>query len=391
MDGAHQDSAGGATALTALLQALATNAQRPLESSRAMPPRAFCDPDFLALERDAVLAPEWHCVGRHDELVEPGDYVTHQIAEEPVFVIRGTAGQLRAFSNICRHRLAQLLEGRGHVARIVCPYHAWNYDLAGRLKSAPFMPDSFDPTSVCLPGNRPGDLARLGLRQSGPGGPAPGPATGRPGAPHRQLPHGGIPPGLPGRRGLADQLEMPDRELHRDLSPIPRAQQNRRSGGADSPDPPRRGRRHGLHLFLPGARGERVLRVRRPHVSGQRQPDGRGTQPASAFLRFPDAPGGALAERAFWLSLQPLDSERVKVSWGADAFPGTFTEDETGRARAEQFRRSLEAINEEDKGIIAGVRRNAGSRFATSGPLAPKERSLWDFQRYLARRLGLMS
>ncbi|WP_042259294.1 aromatic ring-hydroxylating oxygenase subunit alpha [Paraburkholderia heleia] len=123
----------------ALLGALRANCGRPFEDARAMPPGVYTSEAFLALEQRDVFRNEWLCVGRVSELAKPGDYLTTQIDDQPVAVLRDADGALRAFSNVCLHRMSVLLEGSGNVRRIVCPYHAWNYTLDGALAGAPLM------------------------------------------------------------------------------------------------------------------------------------------------------------------------------------------------------------------------------------------------------------
>ncbi|MEX3934393.1 SRPBCC family protein [Paraburkholderia phymatum] len=118
---------------------LRENCERPFEDAHAMPPAVYTSEAFLALERGGVFRSEWLCMGRTSALANNGDYLTGTIDDQPVFVLRDANGELRAFSNVCLHRMSVLLEGRGNVRRIVCPYHAWNYTLAGALAGAPLM------------------------------------------------------------------------------------------------------------------------------------------------------------------------------------------------------------------------------------------------------------
>ena len=76
---------------------------------------------------------EWHYIGHVSTLTTPGDYVTMQLADENIFVIRDDDDQLRGFYNVCRHRAHQLVSGNGRVKDIVCPYHAWRYNKSGEL------------------------------------------------------------------------------------------------------------------------------------------------------------------------------------------------------------------------------------------------------------------
>ena len=74
-------------------------------------------------------------VGFSAQLRKPGDFVTHDETGQPILVVRGTDGKLRAFLNVCRHRSASVeTKPCGSNKRaFVCPYHGWSYDLTGRL------------------------------------------------------------------------------------------------------------------------------------------------------------------------------------------------------------------------------------------------------------------
>ncbi|MDJ0824973.1 MAG: Rieske 2Fe-2S domain-containing protein [Rhodobacter sp.] len=135
------------------IAALVANAALPFETARAMPKSVYTSPDFLQAELDGIFAKEWFCAGRSDGLASPGDYLTLDLAGRPIAVIRGRDGKLRAMSNVCLHRMSTLLEGTGTTTSIVCPYHAWTYDLDGRLRGAPAMAQNmaFDRAAYCLP------------------------------------------------------------------------------------------------------------------------------------------------------------------------------------------------------------------------------------------------
>jgi phenylpropionate dioxygenase-like ring-hydroxylating dioxygenase large terminal subunit len=104
-----------------------------------MPPSVYTSPDFLKRELRDIFAQEWVSVGRASSLSKPGDYLTYELAGQPIFVIRANDGSLRAMSNVCLHRMSTLLEGAGNKKAIVCPYHAWTYNLDGSLRGAPAM------------------------------------------------------------------------------------------------------------------------------------------------------------------------------------------------------------------------------------------------------------
>ena len=126
---------------------------RRFEEARAMPPAVYTSEAFLAAELEQVFAKEWLCLGRASALAEPGDYAAWEIAGQPVAVVRDRDGTLNALSNVCLHRMSTLLHGRGRTRAIVCPYHAWTYNLDGTLRGAPAMSrnEAFDRKDYCLP------------------------------------------------------------------------------------------------------------------------------------------------------------------------------------------------------------------------------------------------
>ncbi len=125
-------------ALSAIAE-LRANVALPFERARAMPKSVYTSPEFAEAEARHIFAQDWLCAGRAEALPEPGDYLTMEISGEPVVILRDREGVLRGMSNVCRHRMSTLLEGRGNVRSIVCPYHAWTYNLDGSLRGAPAM------------------------------------------------------------------------------------------------------------------------------------------------------------------------------------------------------------------------------------------------------------
>jgi choline monooxygenase len=110
----------------------------PLDRAQTIPAGWYRDPELYALEKRAVFGDTWQAAGRLDLLAQPGAFVTTEIAGEPVLLVRGDDGELRAFFNVCRHRAAPLLTAAsGQVSRLRCRYHGWTYDLAGRLRGVP--------------------------------------------------------------------------------------------------------------------------------------------------------------------------------------------------------------------------------------------------------------
>jgi choline monooxygenase len=109
------------------------------ERALTLPARYFYDPAVFGAERQRVFYPAWHCAAHGNELAEPGSFVTLDVFDQSVVVLRGDDGALRAFHNVCQHRGNRLLEERrGRLGAVLrCGYHSWCYGLDGALKSAP--------------------------------------------------------------------------------------------------------------------------------------------------------------------------------------------------------------------------------------------------------------
>ena len=87
-----------------------------------------------AREREVFFLRSPLFFGLSSEVAKPGDWRADDIGGVPVLVVRSKDGTLKAFLNVCRHRGAKIASGRGSGKRLfVCPYHAWTYDLDGRL------------------------------------------------------------------------------------------------------------------------------------------------------------------------------------------------------------------------------------------------------------------
>ena len=108
-----------------------------------LPARYYTDASLFAAELDRFYRRMWVCVGRTDDIPEPGRYVLRDVAGESLILVRHAPDGISAFHNLCRHRGTRLCtEADGRFAdQIQCPYHAWTYDLQGRLVGAPHMED----------------------------------------------------------------------------------------------------------------------------------------------------------------------------------------------------------------------------------------------------------
>ncbi len=104
--------------------------------SFTLPARFYTDESVYEAEKKAIFYNSWWYAGHVSQVQKSGDYLTTEIHDQNVFVVRDRQGELRAFYNVCQHRGHELVNGTGHANLIVCPYHAWSYDLDGQLKGA---------------------------------------------------------------------------------------------------------------------------------------------------------------------------------------------------------------------------------------------------------------
>jgi phenylpropionate dioxygenase-like ring-hydroxylating dioxygenase large terminal subunit len=112
----------------------------------SLPGWIYRDADFLEAEKERVFATSWQLICHLNDIPKPGDYHTLDFMGDPLVAVRASDLCVRAFFNVCRHRAARLLDGgSGHCpSRIVCPYHAWAYDLQGRLVAVPHRKEFAD-------------------------------------------------------------------------------------------------------------------------------------------------------------------------------------------------------------------------------------------------------
>jgi choline monooxygenase len=110
----------------------------PLSRASTIPAAWYVDPGIAELERMNVFSKTWQLVARTEQVKTPGQFVSTTVAGEPIVVVRGSDGVLRAFYNVCRHHAAAVVtQPCGHATLLHCPYHGWNYGLDGSLKGMP--------------------------------------------------------------------------------------------------------------------------------------------------------------------------------------------------------------------------------------------------------------
>ncbi len=134
-----------------------------LARAETLPSSFYIDSATLEREQREVFGRSWQLVGRAEQLAEPGSFCTSAVGGEPIVVVRGKDNEIRAFSNVCRHRAGPVASGEGKRPAFVCGYHGWSYTLDGRLMSTPEFDgvEAFDRGSVCLPQYRVDRLGSL--------------------------------------------------------------------------------------------------------------------------------------------------------------------------------------------------------------------------------------
>jgi len=121
------------------------------KARHALPRELYMDPEVYRQDLEHIWHKDWIFAGHTFELEKPGQYFTLQIGDYPVAVVRGKDGRVRAFHNACRHRGSKVCEhAQGKVAKMVCPYHKWTFELDGSLLFAGNMGVEFDKTQYNL-------------------------------------------------------------------------------------------------------------------------------------------------------------------------------------------------------------------------------------------------
>jgi len=136
-----------------VFESLAHAASAPFGEAKSLPFSSYLDTPVYRLEKENIFHSDWVFVCAENELPNSGDYFSFFLADEPILLLRGKDGQLRAMSNVCRHRGTLLQDvGIGNATKIVCPYHAWTYDHSGELLGTPYTyKNEISKPDHCLP------------------------------------------------------------------------------------------------------------------------------------------------------------------------------------------------------------------------------------------------
>ncbi len=356
----------------------------PFERAHAMPKSVYTSAAFAKLEERHIFAREWQCAGRADALAEPGDYLTMEISGEPVIILRDRDGILRGLSNVCRHRMSTLLEGRGHVRSIVCPYHAWTYNLDGSLRGAPAMTlnEGFCKDAIHLPQVRVEDWLGWIMVTLNPGLPA---AADK----------------LAGVAALIAPLDMSAyaetfrEEFHWDTNwkvlaenfmesyHLPACHAGTIGGSCDLAEMmcPEGFDAFNYHWIL---KNDQVPLALAHPANTTLTGDQRRT---TWLLAIYPALLITLTPGYFWyLSLAPDGPGRVKVLYGG-GMSADWMADPQAAGNLATVKSLLDAVNAEDKGCTERVYRGLLARMSAPGPLSHLERPNFEFAQYVARMM----
>ena len=351
------------------------------ERARNLPACFYTSAEILELERELLFRREWMCVGRVEEIPNAGDYITADLLGDPVLVVRAADGAIHAMSNVCRHRGMVIAEGHGQVERFVCPYHAWTYDLGGRLLRSPLMEGGagFDPERICLPRfatevwqgfiyvNLDGDAAPLAPRMAG-------------------------------LEPFVQNYHLEQMTLRYSKEEVWETNwkcliENYMEGYHLSsvhqktlhPITPTRLCEHfppGEDYFGYYSRFSRDLPIR-----GKCHPDVTEEERFASVMFFvlPSHVAGGAGHLATFICVQPETVDSVRARLGVIFFDDAIGQDDVDQA-LHLFHRTMA----EDKAQLVKLPRGLKSRYYQPGPLAPAnyEGTVWDFHQYLARRLG---
>jgi phenylpropionate dioxygenase-like ring-hydroxylating dioxygenase large terminal subunit len=120
------------------------------ETPRAVriPVEAYVSPDYARAERDRLWRKVWLQAGRVEDLAETGSYLTYDIMDDSVLIVRTAPDTIKAFHNVCTHRGRRLVDtpagernAHGHKLNFVCGFHAWTFDIKGHCTYVPGRED----------------------------------------------------------------------------------------------------------------------------------------------------------------------------------------------------------------------------------------------------------
>lgn len=369
------------------VEELRANIAVPFEQAHAMPTSVYTSSEFLELELEHIFRKDWICAGRAETLANAGDYLTMDIAGQPIMVIKDHDGTLRAQSNVCLHRMSTLLEGSGNAKSIVCPYHAWTYNIDGSLRGAPGMGqnEAFCKDKLKLPEIRCETFLGWVMVTLNPDAPT-------------------LAENLSGLEEMIRDYGMEDyqqtfSETHvwdtnwKVLTenfiesyhlPVCHSKTVGWSVDLEKMDCPASPPQFNYHTILKDP--DFKLSVAHPdntRLQGERR------LTTYLFCLYPSLMV-TLTPGYFWyLNLHPQGTGQVRIHYGGGMSPD-FLGDPQAEEMLAETKELLDRVNLEDKGCTEKVYQGLSSGLAKPGPLSHLERPNYDFAHYLASRLSIL-
>ncbi len=370
----------------AALAALKVSADGPLAAARSMAPTMYHSASILEREQEALFASDWVSPGLAAEIPHPGNYITYSIGEQPVFCVRDRDGEIRTMSNVCRHRMMTLVQGRGSAKKIVCPYHAWTYDLNGTLVAANHMAqtDGFERADHCLPQFRTEIWHGWIYVTANPDAPpvaevlAPLAPLVEPYEIANYVPVVSTDEVWDGNWKLLTENFMEGYHL-------PVAHKATVGTWMPMTSVAFPERHHGGFTYQIFIKDENA-QYGRAHPENRRFfGDARYTTvmptvfPAHMYILAPD--------HLWYLSLRPHGPEQVRVRFGIALAPEVNASLDEPEAWIGELSSFFDQVNREDQALVAGLAQGSRAGDAVGGPLSWLEHELHDFHQYLASRL----
>ena len=359
---------------------IAESARGPVTEALTLPPAAYRSSELYELEQEYVIRPHWTGVCREAELPDAGDYLTLEIAGEPIIVLRQRGGTLQAFPNVCLHRMSHLLMGCGNVSRIECPYHGWTYGTDGSLLAAPYM-NGFDITGRGLHALRTETMHGLvfvSLNDS---------------AEPLERYAAGLPSVLEGF-GLTDHIILNSGERTFSTNWKAFVENFIESLHTFMVHP---------ETFLPYVGPLQAMKFGEQTSANFTFHDLKATPESGmqalgdmpvpedkrdAFFQIGIFPNSFLAvspTQSSFLTFQPDTIDRTTVRYSVAVHPDFLGDADPAAFWAENMAEQMEGTLDEDETIVNLMR--IRSSFGARSPISPLERPLWEFQRFLTRQL----
>jgi len=379
-----------------LFDELGRHAELPFEQARMLPLAAYESDRLLEREIVELFGRDWLCVGRAIDIPQVGNFFTAEIpsstgGDRKLIVMRSEDGEIRAFDNICVHRGARLLDGCGTEARITCPYHAWVYRTDGSLVGGPYLAGSVESDG------RPFDasnhrLAELRVEvwhgfvfvnQNDQAGPLADRLTGLDHVVARYSMAGYVP--------VHDQVDVWDTnwkllvENFMDAYHVFKVHKNSFGAAGDSIDETKMfpGTEHWAHhLVVEQARPELAHPSNSALIGAWRHT----TVLAAVF------PGFVVQLQPDWmwfLRLTPIGTSQVRIAWQVAVAPEMLAAQSDPDAYVTELMTLIHLVNSEDQPIVEGIRSGVDRPQFERAPLSYLERNVYDFDRYICRRLGI--